>query len=64
MFYYIDQPCTPSFPIGLVKTKLDFIGSSNLEVSPSAGKNTLIVFSAMLRMELCPYSYFWWCGYF
>ena len=28
MFYYIDQPCTPSFPIGLVKTESDFIVSS------------------------------------
>ena len=25
MFYYIDQPCTPSFSIGLVKTESDFI---------------------------------------
>ena len=25
MFYYIDQACTPSFPIGLVKTESDFI---------------------------------------
>ena len=25
MFYYVDQFCTPSFPIGLVKTKSDFI---------------------------------------
>ena len=25
MFYYIDQPCTPSCPIGLVKTESDFI---------------------------------------
>ena len=25
MFYYIDQPRTPSFPIGLVKTESDFI---------------------------------------
>ena len=25
MFYYINQLCTPSFPIGLVKTKSDFI---------------------------------------
>ena len=25
MFYYIDQPRTPSFPIGLAKTKSDFI---------------------------------------
>ena len=21
-------------------------------------------FSAMSRMEVCPYNYFWWCGYF
>ena len=25
MFYYIDQPRTPSFAIGLVKTESDFI---------------------------------------
>ena len=25
MFYYINQPCTPSFPTALVKTKTDFI---------------------------------------
>ena len=25
MFYYIDQPNTPSFPTGLVKTKSDLI---------------------------------------
>ena len=25
MFYYIEQPCTPSFPIGLVKIESDFI---------------------------------------
>ena len=25
MFYYIEQPYNPSFPIGLVKTKSDFI---------------------------------------
>ena len=25
MFYCIDQPRNPSFPIGLVKTKSDFI---------------------------------------
>ena len=24
MFYYIDQPDIPSFPIGLVKTESDF----------------------------------------
>ena len=25
MFYYIHQPCTQYFPIGLVKTESDFI---------------------------------------
>ena len=25
MFYHIDQPRTPSFPIGLTKTESDFI---------------------------------------
>ena len=25
MFFYIDQPRTPSFPIGLVKTKSDLV---------------------------------------
>ena len=25
MFYYVDQPPTPSFPIGLIKTEFDFI---------------------------------------
>ena len=28
MFYYTDQPSTPSFPIGLVKTESDFIARS------------------------------------
>ena len=28
MFYYIDQSRTPTFPIGLVKTKSDFIVKS------------------------------------
>ena len=28
MFYYIDQPHTPSFPVGLVNTKSDFIVGS------------------------------------
>ena len=25
MFYYINQPCTPPFPNGMVKTEPDFI---------------------------------------
>ena len=24
MFYYINQPCTPFFPVGLVKAESDF----------------------------------------
>ena len=30
MFYYIDQPCTPSFPTGLVKSETDFIDQLRL----------------------------------
>ena len=40
MFYYIDQPHTPSFPIVLVKTESDFIVRS---VETGLGKWTLIV---------------------
>ena len=40
MFYYIDQLRTPSFPIGLVKTKSDFIVGS---VETGLGKWTLVV---------------------
>ena len=43
------------------ETKLE---SSNQEASPSAGKNTRVVLVPCSRMEVCPYSYFWWCGYF
>ena len=39
-------------------------GSSNQEASPSAGKITRVVFSTMMHMEVCPYSYFQWCKYF
>ena len=120
MFYYIDQPCTQSVLIGLVKTESDFIvrlveislgrwtlvlavisadaypflasqtwpftlrmqelvfsggfvppdseetelGSSNQEAFSSAGKNSRVVLVPCLHMEVRPYSYFWWCGYF
>ena len=40
------------------------LGSSDHEASPSAGKNTGVVLVPCLRMEVCPYSYFRWCGYF
>ena len=40
MFYYIDQSHTLSFPIGLVKTKSNFIVSS---VETGLGRWTLVV---------------------
>ena len=40
MFYYIDQPRTPSFPIGLVKTKSGFIVRS---VETGLGRWVLVV---------------------
>ena len=39
MFYYIDQLRSPSFPIGLVETKSDFIVGS---VDTGLGKWTLV----------------------
>ena len=40
------------------------LGSSDQEASPSAGKKkTGEVLVSCSRMELLPYSYFWWCGY-
>ena len=46
MFYYINQLCTPSFPIGLVKTKSDFIVGS---VETNLGKLMLVV--AVIRVD-------------
>ena len=40
------------------------LGSSDQEASPSAGKNTGVVLVPYSRMEVRPYSYFQWCGYF
>ena len=40
MFYYINQPRTRSFPIGLVTTKSDFIVRS---VETGLGRWTLVV---------------------
>ena len=120
MLYYIDQSCTSSFRIGLVKTESDLIvrsvvtglgrwmlvvavisvdaylfwlsqtwpvtlriqeqvfsgctvlpnnketklGISNQEASPLAGKKNQGSFSAMLCMEVCPYSCFQWFEYY
>ena len=38
--------------------------SSNQEASPLADKNTGVVLVPCSCMEACPYSCFWWCGYF
>ena len=40
------------------------LGSRNQEASPSAGKNTVVVLMPCSLMEVRPYSYSWWCGYF
>ena len=60
MFYYIDQPCIPSFPIGLVKTESDNIVRS---VETGLGRLALVLalisvdaltFFGFLRSELSP----------
>ena len=53
MFYYIDQLRTQSFPIGLVKTKSDFIVGS---VETSLGKWTLVV--ALISVDAYPFMAF------
>ena len=50
MFYYINQPHTPSFPIGLVKTESDFIVTS---AKTDLGKWTLVV--AMISVDAYPF---------
>ena len=40
------------------------LGSSDQKASPSAGKNTEVVLVPCSRMEVRPYSYLRWCGYF
>ena len=40
MFYYINQPRTPTFPIELVKTESDFIVRS---VETGLGRSTMVV---------------------
>ena len=49
MFYYIDQLRTSSFPIGLAKTKSDFIVRS---VETGLGKWTLVV--AVISVDAYP----------
>ena len=40
------------------------LGSNDQEASPSAGKNTGVVLVPFSCMEMHPFSYFQWCGYF
>ena len=40
------------------------LGSSDQEASPSADKNAGVVLVPCSLMEVCPYSYLRWCGYF
>ena len=49
-FHYIDQPCTPSFPIGLVKTESD---STARSVETDLGKWMLVV--AVISVDAYPF---------
>ena len=53
IFYYVDQPCTSFFPIGLVKTESDFIVRS---VETSLGRCLLVV--AVISVDACPFLIF------
>ena len=50
MFYFIDQPRTPYFPIGLVKTESDFIVRS---VETDLRRLRLAV--AVISVDSCPF---------
>ena len=50
MFYYVEQLRTPSFPIGLVKTKSDF---NVRPVETSLGRWTLVV--AVISVDAYPF---------
>ena len=50
MFYYIDQPRTPSFPIGLVKTESDNIVRY---VETDLGRWTLVV--GVINVDVYPF---------
>ena len=50
MFYYIDQPRTPSFTIGLVETESDFFVRS---VETGLGIWTLVV--AVISVNVYPF---------
>ena len=48
--FYIDQLCTPSFPIGLVKTESGFIIQS-----VETGLGTLILVVAVISVDAYPF---------
>ena len=48
----------------LPDSKKTELGSSDQKASPSAGKNTGVVLVPCSSMEVRPYSYLRWCGYF
>ena len=50
MFYYIDQPRTPSFPIGLVKTESAFIVRS---VETGLRRQTVVV--SVISVDAYPF---------
>ena len=50
MLYYINQPCTPSFPIGMVKTESGFIVWL---VETGLGRYTLVV--AVISVDAYPF---------
>ena len=54
MFYYIDQPHFPSFPIGLVKTESDFVRSIEMNAGGSCDKCQCLSFFGFLRPNLPP----------
>ena len=56
---YVFSYCT--VPPDSTETEL---GSSNQKASPSTGKNTRVVLVPSSRMEVRPYNYFRWSGYF
>ena len=53
MSYYMDQPCTPFFPFGLVKTGSDLIVKS---VETGSGRQMLV--AAVLSVDAYPFSAF------
>ena len=53
-----------AYPFLALPCHLDWLGSSDQEASPSAGKHTGVVLVPCSHMEVRLFSYFRWCGYF